>query len=359
MNKFIYFFILLNYCLQGVCGQNLVPNPSFEEKTVWCPVNISNMYVDNSGHYAYVKNWMQPSNGTSDYYNECSYTDNSVPENYAGFQYARTGHAYCGILVRDAKCHNYREYIQAQLVSPLNAGETYLIKFYVSFAGIINPPPVYQGCFRTFYTDDIGAQLSVGRFLLDTSVAGGCNSASPTTFSIRNPEGHYLNDTALWMEIADTFTAAGGEDWITIGNFLDDEHTDSVMFYSFCSTVFLDCSYYLIDDVSIERWRPNGPIDTLPSCKLVYPDAFTPNGDGINDGFRGFAEAGCEPESYDLRIYNRWGETVFESNNFTEEWRGTFKNTEQNGDVYLYYATAKLSYLTDEQTYIGYVHLIR
>jgi gliding motility-associated-like protein len=66
---------------------------------------------------------------------------------------------------------------------------------------------------------------------------------------------------------------------------------------------------------------------------LDVPNAFTPNGDGINDK--------VSVRSYGIskmtwRIYNRWGEKVFETNDRTQGWDGTFKGSLQPKEVYHY-----------------------
>lgn len=67
---------------------------------------------------------------------------------------------------------------------------------------------------------------------------------------------------------------------------------------------------------------------------FYIPDAFTPNGDGINDVFEVY---GGPFATFKLHVYNRWGEKVFESNNQNSGWNGFFKNILQNPDVYVYY----------------------
>lgn len=79
--------------------------------------------------------------------------------------------------------------------------------------------------------------------------------------------------------------------------------------------------------------------------KVLYvPNAFTPNGDGINDTWRVYA-----PNSVrlDVMIWNKWGEKVFESVGPVDaEWDGTFKGKVMPPDVFVYYI--KVVYL-DEQ----------
>ncbi|MFK7810770.1 MAG: gliding motility-associated C-terminal domain-containing protein, partial [Saprospiraceae bacterium] len=73
------------------------------------------------------------------------------------------------------------------------------------------------------------------------------------------------------------------------------------------------------------------------------PNAFSPNGDGMNDVLEIFA--GPEVENITLfKVYNRWGEVVYELNNFLDVdpdiyWDGTFKGDQLNPGVFVYHAT--------------------
>jgi gliding motility-associated-like protein len=64
--------------------------------------------------------------------------------------------------------------------------------------------------------------------------------------------------------------------------------------------------------------------DTNCECVPTVPNVFSPNGDGINDEFR--PEIPCTPDFYQLRIFNRGGQVVFESTTLTGYWKGTFRN---------------------------------
>jgi gliding motility-associated-like protein len=68
---------------------------------------------------------------------------------------------------------------------------------------------------------------------------------------------------------------------------------------------------------------------------VLMPTAFSPNGDGINDLF-GLAELSANRKLEYFKIYNRWGECVFETNNQYEKWDGTYKNTIQPLGVYVW-----------------------
>ncbi len=64
------------------------------------------------------------------------------------------------------------------------------------------------------------------------------------------------------------------------------------------------------------------------------PNAFTPNGDGKNDIFR--IPPGHEIESGLFRVFNRWGEQVFQSRDLSKGWDGTIKNIQQQSGVFTY-----------------------
>ncbi len=67
------------------------------------------------------------------------------------------------------------------------------------------------------------------------------------------------------------------------------------------------------------------------------PNAFTPNGDNQNDVLY---VRGQGVKEIDFRIYNRWGELVFESSEMNKGWDGTYKGEPQEMEAYGYYLRA-------------------
>ena len=91
-------------------------------------------------------------------------------------------------------------------------------------------------------------------------------------------------------------------------------------------------------------------------CDLYIPSAFTPNGDGLNDLFK--ATSYCNFSDFDLQIFNRWGEKIFESRNSSTGWDGTYLGSKVLSGVYVYF----ISYSTGShirKTAKGTVALIR
>lgn len=91
-------------------------------------------------------------------------------------------------------------------------------------------------------------------------------------------------------------------------------------------------------------------------CMVVMPNAFTPNGDGLNDKIGVYMD--CVPTDYVLRIFNRWGQEVFTGTDITAKWDGNFKGKPAELSTY-YFA---LSYKTprgDKMFRKGEIMLLR
>lgn len=67
--------------------------------------------------------------------------------------------------------------------------------------------------------------------------------------------------------------------------------------------------------------------------KIFVPTAFTPNGDQQNDIFVAVSNGVAE---YHMEVFNRWGEKVFETDDFDKGWDGTFRGTRVQEGVYFY-----------------------
>jgi gliding motility-associated-like protein len=73
--------------------------------------------------------------------------------------------------------------------------------------------------------------------------------------------------------------------------------------------------------------------------EMYVPNAFSPNGDGVNDRFR-FIPVGIT--SYDFfRIFNRWGEEIHSSTDFRDGWDGSFKGRPAPVDTYIWILRGK------------------
>lgn len=71
------------------------------------------------------------------------------------------------------------------------------------------------------------------------------------------------------------------------------------------------------------------------SIPIFVPNAFTPDGDGLNDIFLPVVRYDFV-SSYHLYIFNRWGQMIFESSELQTGWDGTYKGKKVPGGVYVY-----------------------
>lgn len=74
-------------------------------------------------------------------------------------------------------------------------------------------------------------------------------------------------------------------------------------------------------------------------CKLIAPNAFTPNDDGVNDYFFVSTTGACRLQKFELKIFDRWGRLVFEGDELTDQWDGTYDGQPLKEGVYLWQST--------------------
>lgn len=85
-------------------------------------------------------------------------------------------------------------------------------------------------------------------------------------------------------------------------------------------------------------------ITVHPDFAVFIPNAFTPNGDGLNDKFE---VKGVGVKTYKLQIYSRWGELIYESDNIEEQWDAA--NIPGGTYVYVIHATTLLDKQIEEK----------
>lgn len=226
-------------------GQNLVPNHSFEEFEK-CPSNFTVNYRNEL-----VPGWYIPSLGTPDYFNSCTRNQVGVPQNFMGYCLPQEGLAYAGIIVlleppivpTKDKLINYREYLQTRLTKGLEKDKVYEIKFYYFIAS-----------YSTFAINRLGVYISHKK--VQNILTSGVLNFRPQ-ISIDSTVVKIDSDT--WFVFSVHYKAQGGEKYITIGNFYDDNKTQ----YELCDHTGLSSikrsmilseqiAYYYIDNVSVK-----------------------------------------------------------------------------------------------------------
>ena len=94
---------------------------------------------------------------------------------------------------------------------------------------------------------------------------------------------------------------------------------------------------------------------------FYIPNTFTPDQDEHNQTFRPIFTSGFDPYNYEMLIFNRWGEIIFETHDVTYGWDGTysFTNSTCQDGVYSYKITFKNPVLDERKVVCGYLILLK
>ena len=244
------------FCAFTIKAQvNFVPNPSFEDTT-----GVINQALMHMNH---VSNWYDPTGATPDYYNDDFGTTSNPPFYYF---VGRTGKSFAGFYTNAPTFDpNFREYLQVRLNQPLVAGKSYAVGYYYYYAG-------------NSITNSLGF-----RFSYDTLSYPSWLSPPPTTYynHLGTNSLSYMDtnltfvtaisaggDTNAWYSLQTTYTAIGGEEYLTIGNLYGADSTALIYVTTPSIPISQTVCYYLIDDVYVLD------IEQLQDTDLVYIDTF-------------------------------------------------------------------------------------
>lgn len=228
---------------------------SFEE-SYDCPNSYGGVKV------GILKRWRaSPPESTPDYFHTCS-KDFGAPQNLCGKRSPYQGKGYVGMIARigEPEVKNsqielyYREHIQAKLLQPLQAGHRYVVEMQVALSEYSN-----------YALSGLGILLSK-----QALVIGEADEFAPQVKS------DFLDKTQ-WLRVADTITALGGEEYITIGDFSSFANknirkiTDKTKFQK---KFPYNRAYYFIDAVSVQ-WLDAPPLlgsmrSPKSNTQLVY-----------------------------------------------------------------------------------------
>jgi gliding motility-associated-like protein len=213
-------------------------------------------------------------------------------------------------------------------------------------------------------TDSAYSSLYHGTYTVTITDGNGCSSVEtliigsppPTSVSVSASEtSTYFGDT-VQLNAANTsinFPAGMGVEYVW-------NPTIDLSCFT-CPNTLAFPVFTTLYDVTMVDDRGCVATDTItihinPYDKILYvPNAFSPDGDDNNEIFYVYA-AGVK--SIDFKIFNRWGEKIFQSNSLDHGWDGIYKNEMMNPSVYVYYV--EVTYLDDDiKAKKGSVTLIR
>lgn len=370
----------------ALLAQNLVPNPSFESLTS-CPDNFFQIYKAPPWFSPDCGNYF-PDHGNAVLFNACNSSFASVPANSVCTQYARTGVGYAGVEVLSVigtNYHTYRQYLETKLSRPLIKGTNYYFSMYFNFCDRFKNAPL---CFRA---DSLGVVFSADS--IDKNPGCLILPLKPDIHANLPP----VVPGSQWHKVDGSYIAKGGEEFIIIGNYAGEEKSncspiDTLAYFLFIDDVSLIPEIRKTTDTSLcpgESWVVDGELlreeyqtisgwtyqwsngDTVPrrrftatgnekltvrlngsfydeylfnvkveqscGCTVIAPNAFSPNGDGLNDYF--LPQIKCKsilPANYQFSVYNRWGEKIFLTNDITKGWDGKYRGKFGGNEIFLW-----------------------
>lgn len=284
--------------------------------------------------------WMQPTGGSSDYFNACDHPGFvGVPQNHFGYQTCATN-AYAGLYTYATfAVPDYKEYIGTDFPA-LTVGQTYVMTIKVSLADSSTHASDGLGVYFTTY--EVNQPMLYTTLLVTPQV-------DYSSFGV-------IKDKVNWVTLTKTFVADSAYTHLLVGCFkpYGVMHLDSLATYS---AAYNYSSYYYIGQIGLPDSTRHAPTDSVtppyidtsrtepPKVDTPYyafPNAFTPDWDGVNDIFRILTSSGTVLQDYTFTIFNRWGQRVYVTNIQSEGWDGTLNGRLQPMDVYCYFAEFKV-----------------
>ena len=184
-------------------------------------------------------------------------------------------------------------------------------------------------------TDEMGASPIVRFYSIDEGDSVSVNPGESQTAqaplkielsaNISNPDEYeYICEWRIWRT-----SDSGSENNPLVTRF--EENTDYTLTRSGGYGVKLYITFSLDGD-TIEYESETMTV-VISESKLICPDGFSPNNDGINDSLRITAQSIVELEA---KIFNRWGQPVFHSKDKAFKWYGEYKDNVYRQNVYEY-----------------------
>jgi len=230
MLKNTLYFIILFGCLNFAKTQNIVQNGNLEDTSTFQTGKIKANY------------WNSATKGTPDFLYPNSDPLFSSPQNFMGYQLAKSGLGYFGIVGQYFFGSNTREYIQNELLDSLKKDSTYCFQMYLSLADSMH----YA------IKNNVGVFFSEKKLKLNLLYL-----RIDTIPQIEFNDSNHFTEKTQWVKLSGTYTALGGERFLSIGVFRPDSILDTLNIGGGSDPTYYK-TYYYIDDVWLSH------CDSLP-----------------------------------------------------------------------------------------------
>lgn len=202
----------------------------------------------------------------------------------------------------------------------LNAGDNTIDRVRLRSCDNVNPP------ISTAFNPPPISYDTEGSYIIQlTSDDGVANSFCKEIIVLSYPDLNIGTDTSLCFGetilLESVFNNTIWQNTTFSNSFLVEESG----FY-FAETSFGNCTSY--DTISIQ-------FENCENC-IIFPNVFTPDNNEVNDIFRPIIKCNNNPQNYTLKIFNRWGENIFSTNQLSQGWNGFHNNKIATSDVYVW-----------------------
>jgi gliding motility-associated-like protein len=100
-------------------------------------------------------------------------------------------------------------------------------------------------------------------------------------------------------------------------------------------------------------------IDKCPEELIYIPNTFTPDDNEFNNEWGPVFTSGYDPYRFELMLYDRWGEIIWESHNVLAKWDGTYGNKKCQDGIYTWFISYGVEDTDERKQIHGYVTIIR
>ncbi|MFB6454321.1 gliding motility-associated C-terminal domain-containing protein [Chitinophaga sp. Hz27] len=200
------------------------------------------------------------------------------------------------------------------------------------------PPYLFQWQNGHFQPDSLITNLKAGSYNFAVQDAAGCMMSStavlyePDVLQVINVKKHDVSCSET-MDGKIQLTTSGGTRPYSYSLQSAGLQPDSVW-------TKLDAGNYQYTVKDINGCETGGSqeiIRYMRECAVFMPNAFSPNGDGMNDIFR--AKVNDDVKDFRLAVYSRWGELVFETHDPETGWDGTIRGRLAQLEVFAWVLT--------------------
>lgn len=196
----------------------------------------------------------------------------------------------------------------------------------------------------------IAAPVSNTTYSVDITNLSGCMKTLDVTVNI-HPIPLVDAGEDIFIEFGDVISLNG----VAYGNYFWDSQDSLSCIYCLNPAISpIETSSYILSTIDQNGCENSDTVMVFLDGVLYIPNTFTPNSDGINDYF---VIKGEEIKSFQLYIFNRWGQLIYTADSMDDYWDGRHKGVSVQNDTYVWKVTYE-DFQNNTGSLIGHVNVL-